>query len=245
MLAEVYEELIRAPQTSLVAARNVLPDAPFKLIKVLQNGTLEARDGLYSKFEFRLTLKDVQPGKTQEKLEALVAEMNTQFSAMDNCPLCGFKVFLSRNGDLPNYTEANNLVFTCSSLIDDSTNRARNFTTTGNDGMRISHEALLSAHELVQVPNDVVRAVAGMFRVARGFPLNQNDIGTESDDGDVFEGKVARTKGWGSSSPFAASYPHGVTAEDWLLNDFPNRHVGVVGGLSCYTKSDANVSARN
>jgi hypothetical protein len=157
--------------------------------------------------------------------------MNAKFPAMKNSPSCGFKVYLSQNGDLPNYKKAGNVVFTCSSLIHDSTERHRKDTITLNGEERISQEALLSAHGLVQVPNDVVRAVAGMYRVAQGFPDTQGDIGTERDKGDVFEGKVARTKR-GSSSGSAASYQGGVDGTYWDGSDNAHVDVGVVGGLS-------------
>jgi hypothetical protein len=242
MLKEVGNDpaaLAQSSRGNLEAALTALPAGPalateFKQLVELTNGTLEARLGTHSAYEFRLTLKDVQPGQTQETLEALVAEMNEQFPAMKNYPSCGFKVDLSQNGDLPRYNEAGNVVFTCSSLIRDSTNRHRKDTITLNCEERISQEALLSAHGLVQVPNDVVRVVAGMYRVAQGaqgFPDTQGDIGTERDKGDVFEGKVARTKR-GSSSGSAASSLNGVDDSYWDDVDFAFANVGIVGGLS-------------
>jgi hypothetical protein len=69
-----------------------------------------------------------------------------------------------------------------------------------------------------------------MYRVAQGFPDTQAEIGKKHDKGDMFKGKVARTK-WGSSSGFAASYQHGVNDGYWrVLAD--DADVGVVGGLS-------------
>ena len=221
---------------NLEAALTALPAAPalaeeFKQLVALTNGTLEARKGTHSAYEFRLTLKDVQPGQTQAKLEALVEEMNARFEKMPNYPSCGFKVYLSGNRDLPNYEKAGSVVFTCSSLIHDSTERHREVTTTRNGEERCSQEALLSAHGLFQVPNDVVRAVAGMYRLAHGFPDSLAKIGKEHDQGDVFKGKVARTKR-GSSSGSAASYRYGVCVDGWGVFVNANDIVGVVGGLS-------------
>ena len=236
MLAGVYPELERASESKLVAALQTLPAPPaltdeFQQLVQLANGTLEARLGTHSAFEFRLTLNDVQPGQTQEKLEALVEEMNKKFQSMANYPREGWQVYLSGNGDLPNYEEAGDVVFRCSSLIADSTNRHRSQTITLDGQKRISHEDLLSQHGLVEEPNDVVRVMAGMFRLAHGFPANKDDIGTERDKGDVFEGKLARTK-QGSSSGSAASCQDGVYDFFWDDNDFAYAHVGVVGGLS-------------
>jgi hypothetical protein len=231
MLAHVYSDMARAPESNLAGALKTLPEVPFKQLVDLNNGTLEARKGTHSAYEFRLTLKDVQPGQTQKTLEALVAEMNSRFEKMPNYPSCGFKVYLSQNGDLPNYEKAGSVVFTCSSLIYDSTDRHREKTITLDGQERTSQEALLSEHGLVQVPNDVVRAVAGMYRIAHGFPDSPAKIGREHDKGNVFEGKVARTKR-GSSSGSAASYPYGVFDNYWDVLDCADVHVGVVGGLS-------------
>jgi hypothetical protein len=241
MLQEVGDDpaaLAQYSRGNLEAAVTALPAAPalakeFKQLVELTNGTLEARLGTHSAYEFRLTLKDVKPGQTQKTLEALVAEMNAKFPTVKNFPLSGFKVYLSQNGDLPNYKEAGNVVFTCSSLIHDSTNRHRNQTTRLDGEERISQEALLSKLGLVEQPNDVVRAVAGMVRLANGFPAEQSDIGTKRDKGDVFDGKVARTKR-GPSSGSAASYPSGVSdGSCWLDGGVAyDACVGVVGGLS-------------
>ena len=238
MLKEVGNDpaaLAQYSRGNLEAALTALPAAPalaeeFKQLVALTNGTLEARVGTHSAYEFRLTLKDVQPGQTQAKLEALVEEMNARFEKMPNYPSCGFKVYLSENRDLPNYGKVGNVVFTCSSLIQGSTSRDREKTITLDGQERISQEALLSEHGLVQVPNHVVRAVAGMYRVAQGFPDTEGHIGTERDTGDVFEGKVARTQR-GSSSGSAASYPDGVV-DRWFDDDVADDDVGVVGGLS-------------
>ena len=157
--------------------------------------------------------------------------MNARFEKMPNYPSCGFKVYLSENRDLPNYEKVGNVVFTCSSLIQGSTSRHREKTITLDGEERISQEALLSAHGLVQVPNDVVRAVAGMYRLAHGFPDSPAVIGKEHDKGDVFKGKVARTKR-GSSFGAAASFPYGVDDSYWSRDDRADVRVGVVGGLS-------------
>jgi hypothetical protein len=235
MHATVHPELVGTPESKLEAPLTALPAAPaltneFTQLVELTKGTLEARKGTHSAYEFRLTLKDVQPGQTQKTLEALVAEMNSRFGKMPNHPSCGFKVYLSQNGDLPNYEKAGSVVFTCSSLIYDSTERHREVTTTRKGEERSCQEALLSAHGLVQVPNDVVRAVAGMYRLAHGFPDSAAKIGKEHDQGDVFEGKVARTKRGISGS--AASYQHGVSALRWHGYVSASVSVGVVGGLS-------------
>ena len=239
MLKEVGDDpaaLAQYSRGNFEAAVTALPAAPalaheFQPLMSLNNGTLEARPGLKSAFEFRLTLKDVKPGQTQKTLEALVAEMNAPFPTMKNFPLSGFKVYLSQNGDLPNYKEAGNVVFTCSSLIHDSTNRHRNQTTRLNGEERISQEALLASLGLVEQPNDVVKVIAGMVRLANGFPAKQSDIGTKRDQGDVFDGKVARTQR-GSSSGSAASCRHGVRDSFWNGRDLAYALVGVVGGLS-------------
>ena len=221
------------PATDLPAA------SKFEQLVELYHGTLEAREGIASEFEFRLTLNIVQPSRMQEKLDALVTEINAKFRIMNNHPLCGFKVYLSKNGDLPDYEEAGNVVFTCTSLIYDSTNRHRTDSITCNNEDRISQESLLTAHDLYQVPNDVVRAVAGMYRIAQGFPDDMDVIGTEGDNGDMFKGKVARTKR-GPSSGSAASSKYGIDGRRWVNECDPNVSVGYVGGhppvLRCFAR---------
>jgi hypothetical protein len=239
LLATAYPDLQGAPNSTLAAASNALPEVPFEQLFELTNGTLTARPGPHSTFEFQLTLKNVQPGQTQEKLEALVAEINARLLSMKSYPSCGYQVYLAYNDDLPNYEEAGDVVFTCSSLIHDSTDRHRDQTITRDGQRRISQEALLSQHGLVEQPNDVVRAIAGMFRLAEGFPDKEEDICTERDQGDVFKGKIARTK-QGSSSGSVASYPTGVSGRS-CSDAFPYAHVGVVGGLSTQLKKATSV----
>lgn len=213
----------------------------FRQLVKLTNGTLEARLGTCSDYEFRLTLKGVQPGQTQEKLEALVAEMNEKFPSMKNFPWRGFKVYLSRNGDLPNYEEAGDVVITCSSLIHDSTNRHRDKTITLDGKKRVSQTALLCQHGLVEVPNDVARTVAGMYRVAQGFPAKREDLGlgNERDRGDAFQGKAARTKR-GLYSGSAASYMDGVGGGRWYAcASGENGLSGIVGGHPAKLKKKA------
>ena len=211
------------PATDLPAA------SEFEQLVELYHGTLEAREGIASEFEFRLTLKNVQPSRMQEQLEALVMEINSRFRTLNNHPSSDFKVYLSKNRDLPDYEEAGDVVFTCTSLIHDSTNRHRTNTITRNDGERTSQEALLSEYDLVEVPNDVVRAVAGMYRIAQGFPDDMDVIGTEGDNGDMFKGKVARTKR-GPSSGCAASSKDGIDGRRWVHDWDPAMSVGYVGG---------------
>ena len=203
----------------------------YQVFADLANGTLEVRQGTHSAYECRLTLKAVEPGKTQEKLEALVQEMNAMFLSLANYPMRGWKVYLSGNQDLPNYAEAGDIVITMTSLITDSTNRHRSQTVSINGEERISQEALLTKLGLDQVNNDFARAMAGMFRLKRGFPASREEIGTELDLGDLFEGRWVRTK-MGSDSGSVKSY------RDWLGGSLTNAHgqprasIGVVGGVS-------------
>ncbi len=233
-------------KTRMEHALHVLPAVPagaqpnqphltseYQVFADLANGTLEVRQGTHSAYECRLTLKAVEPGKTQEKLEALVQEMNAMFLSLANYPMRGWKVYLSGNQDLPNYAEAGDIVITMTSLITDSTNRHRSQTVSINGEERISQEALLTKLGLDEVNNDFVRAMAGMFRLKRGFPPSQGDVGTERDSGDLFEGKVARSKK-GPSSGSARSLPFGVVDNGWFdrAPACADVKVGVVGGVS-------------
>lgn len=203
----------------------------FRQLFEFTNGTVKGRLGTCSKFEFQLTLKNVQPGQTQRTLEDLVEEMNPEFRNMPNYPSRGFQVYLSGNGDLPNYREPGNVVFTCSSLIHDSTNRARNWSIRCNGKERMSHEELLCQLDLFWQPNDIVQVTAGMCRLALGFPNAEVHIGQKCDRGDMFEGKAARTgrgRVWSSS----ASHKNGVSQGLWWGGEYDHadEYVGVVGG---------------
>ena len=231
-------------KTRMEHALHVLPAVPagaqpnqphltseYQVFADLANGTLEVRQGIHSAYECRLTLKAVEPGKTLEKLKALVEEMNTIFPFLANYPEGGWYVYLSGNWDLPNYADAGDLAITTTSLITDSTNRHRSQTVSINGEERISQEALLTKLGLDQVNNDFARAMAGMFRLKRGFPASREEIGTELDLGDLFEGRWVRTK-MGSDSGSVKSY------RDWLGGSLTNAHgqprasIGVVGGVS-------------
>lgn len=241
-------------------------EVPFEALIALKNGTLWARQGTHSAYEFKLTLDDVQPGQTKEKLIALAAEMNEQFPSKPNYPSCGFRVDLTDHygirhselrthlkdeglndgdlsieqlrrlygrfrappqGDLPNFQEADSVEFTCSSLLLDSTNRHRYEKFNHNGEERVSHEAFLSNLGLVEVPNDVVRVIAAMFRLARGFPVNETEMGTALDPGDMFEGKRVRTK-QGTYEGSVGSYREGIRRGDEF--DIALGHIGSVGG---------------
>jgi hypothetical protein len=228
-LANAYVDMVRAPKNCIAAARETLPEVPFGPFMDLRNGTLEHRCGAHSTYEFQLTLKNVQPGQTQKRLEDLVAEMNKKFPKLPNYPRHGFKVHLAENGDLPNFKEAGDVVFSCSSLINGSTNRHRTERIILDDKARSSQQDLLSKLELVWQPNDLVRALAGMFRLAKGFPAKQEDIGTKRDQGDVFEGMIARTKR-GRYSSTVMSYRQSITGYGSQLIDLAHFRIGVVGG---------------
>jgi hypothetical protein len=204
--------------------------APFV---VFDNGSLEVRNGRFSKWEFQLTLKGVKPFQTQQRLEALVIEMNAHLYFMKNDPLRRFQVCLSYNGDLPNYDKPGDVVFTSTSLIYGSTNRTRysDRTRSCKGKRRISQEELLSLRGLEEQPIDVIRAIAGMFRVKKGFPNREDDIGRKCDQGDMFEGLGARGKK-GVNSGTAKSYRNGVRDLIWGDNDSAVGDVGVIGGFS-------------
>jgi hypothetical protein len=235
-LSGVYGQSSGALESDLRIGFISLPPEPalsytFRELVKLHHGTLEARVGTRSTYVFRLTLEDVKPDQTQNKLEALVEEINGNFHTLPNYPsVRGFKVYLSGNGDLPNYDRAGNVVFTCSSVIYDSQDRDLKETTYSRGiEHRSSQQALLSDLGLVEQPNDVVRVIAGMFRIAWGFPVNQKDIGTQCDRGDVFAGKLARTK-QGPRSGCVATHDDGVFGSLWNLRIEAHPDIGCVGG---------------
>jgi hypothetical protein len=220
-----------APATSALpgASQHVLTNE-FQVYTELTHGKLEVRQGTYGTYECRLTLKEVQPGETQERVEALVDEMNGRFSLLPNCPI-NWKVYLSGNNDLPSVDKAGNLVVTFTPLVADSTGRHRSQAVTVGNEKRESQKGLLATQGLPEVKNDFVRVAVGMFRLAKGFPDNMDDVGTERDKGDLLEGKVVRTES-GSSSGSAGSFQRGVYVLNWHGYDRARADVGVAGGAS-------------
>ncbi len=78
---------------------------------------------------------------------------------MKNYPDCGFFAHLSHNRDLPKYKEGGDIVFTCPSIIKDSTNRHRSEEITYEGKPRSSHEALLVLLGLEEQPNNIARVM--------------------------------------------------------------------------------------
>jgi hypothetical protein len=216
-----------------------LPKVPalteeFKTLLTLTHGTFAARTGVHSTYEFQLTLTGVEPGKTQEKLEALVEEMHAQFPKMKNYPEFGFRVNLSGNRDLLNYTERGDITFTCSSILKDSTNRHWSEEIPYKGKRRSSQKAFLAELGLQEQPVDIVRVMGALWwLVQKEFPTEQEMMGClkkdSGDPRDPFEGRVARTKK-GSSYDSAASFRDGVYDYHHTIYAFPFDRVGAVGG---------------
>ena len=241
LLASAYPELTHPCKGQLATACSAIPEVPaaqqpeltgnFRVFAERAHGRLEVRRGTLSAYECRLTLKDVEPGKTQKKVEALVEEMNKAFASLPNYPKDGWKVHLSANRDFPNYDHAGDIVITLTSPITDSTNRHRSETVTANRQERISQERLLSRLGLEEVKNHFARVAAGLFRLSKGFPADPNYIGTKHDPGNLFEGQIVRTER-GPSSGSAASYQDGIRGGWCGASGAADADIGVVGGSS-------------
>jgi hypothetical protein len=210
----------------------------FRTLLTLNNGIFAARQGLNSTYEFQLTLTDVEPGATQKKLELLVTEMNAQFPNMKNyqCtklrPETGFQVRLSSIRDLPTYDERGDITFTCSSMLNDSTNRHRSKDITSGSESRISQEAFLRHLRLEEQPNNIVKVMGGLWWLAQGeFPTPYETIGfgNRGDPRDPFEGGAVRTHK-GQYSGDAVTHPYGIGSRFYVDTGHADPSVGIVGG---------------
>lgn len=54
-------------------------------------------------------------------------------------------------------------------------------------------DVLLKQSGFTRTGGAILIAAAAIFRVQQGFPKNSKDIGTDLDDGDLFQGKTLRT----------------------------------------------------
>lgn len=210
----------------------------FQPLVDLCHGMIEVKQGTCSAYNFRVTLRAGNAFRAQQTLEAFVDEMNAQFPAMRNYPQ-KFCVGLSGNSDMERFLSSEHCAsggdvrFTCSSLIWDSTYRHHYLVTEHNGKERTPWAKLLAEYNLNEVPNDIVRAVVGGWRLARGFPARAYDIGTEHDCGDLLGGMVTHTA-WGRYSSSVATYRGGVLGFKYKMpSSLMNGacpYAGVVGG---------------
>jgi hypothetical protein len=234
--SRLREAMLILPKAPGLAIRPNTPQLTnqFETIISSANALFEARlDGILSTYQFRLTLRGVNPGKTQEKLEEFVEELNVGIRQMRNRPE-GFSVKLCFHGDLPIYDRPGDVRFTCSSIIRNSTGRhfSDSISTKAGD-TRISQLELLARFEIYPQPIDICRAIVGSWWLAqRTFP-NDAEIGVGpsakvGDPRDAFEGMIGRSQ----AGPYClntASFPNRV--EHWAGDrEGAHERIGVVGG---------------
>jgi hypothetical protein len=201
----------------------------------LEHGKFELRLGTDSALEWKITYKDVEPGKTEEKARLLAAELNKKLeekvaalpykAQMPN----GWKVYLAESCKMPEVNTTQDLVVEGTTLIDDSFNRHRTKTVKVNGEDRISHNEFLGSRDQTFVDNHSTRLAIAFFRYFGGFPIELELIGTREDTGDLTQGVVVRTEIEGSSSGSAASDQFGVIDPFWHVVDNAYAHVGVFG----------------
>ncbi|MEN9845003.1 MAG: hypothetical protein RIS36_150 [Pseudomonadota bacterium] len=184
----------------------------------IKNPVFELRLGTDSALEWKITYKDVEPGKTEEKARLLADELNEKlaekvaalpYKAQMPNSWC-WKVFLAERCKMPEVDRNQDLVVEGTTLIDDSFNRSRTKTVKVNGEDRSSHNEFLSKRGQTFVDNHSTRLAIAFFRYFGGFPSVLELIGTRGDTGDLAQGKGVRTEIEGSSSGSAASYRHGV-----------------------------------
>jgi|GEM_PF-4829418 len=227
------------PILSSKAVRDAnLTKEEFKTVLDLQHGSLALRLGKDSALEWRLTYKDVEPGKMQAKVQAFAAELNERLAEMvaalpykDKMPR-GWKVYLADKCELPEVSEKQNVMVYSTTLIEDSFNRHRSETTTVKGEVRTSMNEFLNNRDQPWVKNHHVRLSIAAFRCVVGFPQEFDVLATDKDPGALCQGKIVRTDIAGSSSGSAASYLDGVGGGRWGVFGCADVNVGVVGGLS-------------
>jgi hypothetical protein len=207
----------------------------YKVVADLEHGKFELRLGTDSALEWKITYKDVEPGKTEEKARLLAGELNEKLAEkvaalpykaqMPN----GWKVYLTERCKMPEVDTTQDLVVEGTTLIDDSFNRDRTKTVKVNGEDRISHTEFLNNRDQTFVDNHSTRIAIAFFRYFGGFPVAMELIGTREDTGDLAQGKGVRTEIEGSSSGSAASYPYGVRGSAWVDGDHACDNVGVFG----------------
>ena len=84
---------------------------------------------------------------------------------------------------------------------------------------------------IYDVPGDVLRLAAGMFRLNQGFPGSLAAVGSVRDAGDLFEGQMVRTAR-NTSSGFVTSSRFGVDGKEWRAGIGPLYGTGVSGRAS-------------
>jgi len=237
------------------AVKSARKAIPFEVAVDLEHGRLEVRRGVDGPWECKLVLKDVASGSTQEKAQALCEEINQKLRELPHYPApsvgggtrssskdTGFQIRLSNNGDLP--TGAGDITIQGYPLVNDSIERHRTKTRFIRGQRRESQGALLEACDLVEMPNDAVRLMVGLFRLWKGFPEHSADLFTEvRDKGDLLEGYSVRTRKGPHSSVvipkvFALSEALQMSLEgNWLAKVFTNwglarKDMGIAGGVA-------------
>jgi hypothetical protein len=224
------------PILSSLAVRFAKLTGEFKKVVDLEHGSLSLRLGNDSALEWSLTYRNVEPGKMQEKVQALAAELNAKLAQMvaalpySDRMTRGWKVSLAERCSLPEVTEKQHVRVACTTLIDNSLNRHRLRTQQVNSESRISHSEFLKDRDQTWIDNHSQRLAIAFFRFFAGFPASYDHIGTVWDPGDLAEGKVIRTDIEGASSGTATSFPNGVRGYRCLDHAHDIR-VGVVGRL--------------
>jgi hypothetical protein len=207
----------------------------YKVVADLEHGKFELRLGTDSALEWKITYKDVEPDKTEEKARLLAAELNEKLEEKvaalpykAQMPK-GWKVYLAERCKMPGVNTTQDLVVEGTTLIDDSFNRHRTQTVTVNREDRISHNEFLSNRGQTFVDNHSTLIAIAFFRYFGGFPIALELIGTIEDTGDLAQGKGVRTEIEGSSAGSAVSRPHGGYINVSFDDAIALAHVGVFG----------------
>jgi hypothetical protein len=222
-------ELVPPPsiptQVTTAGAEPIEQSVEFTTQVDLTHGRLEARRGLDGFWEAQLTLKNVIDGDTEATARALADEINLRFRRLTNWPSC-YRLTLSSNGDLP--VGSGDVVIRGLPFVIGSTNRARSEEVSHNFiGPQESQNCYLNDQRLEEMPNDAVRLMVGMIRLAEGFPSKAYMICRHGDRGDALAGNVVRTK-IGPHSDAVLHTVRGIGGAD--VDDMKaDRNVGAAG----------------
>ncbi len=163
----------------------------------LTHGSITVQAKENGNYEFWLTLKDVQPGRSWEKAEALCNEINELVKRLTNYPK-NWKVYLSSNKDLPEVTVGGSLT----RMFELTSRKIGSGASVGQTGNNLC---------ALNTENDLFRLAVGFFRLEMGFPPRTADVGTDRDPGDLCRGTKVFTKS-GMPCQTVSSYLFGVSA---------------------------------
>lgn len=158
--------------------------AKFEAVFEGQFCAIGVRRGYYGLREVRFVMKPHQKEEKtiHETLELAAREVNVALKKVPGAPAGStFRVFLLGNS-APKHPLMRELAVKFTPVVMGSGSR------TGD-----AHAAFLEGFGLLPVPSALVKIAAGAFRVARGFPSAEGDIGTLRDQGDLLEGYCIRT----------------------------------------------------